>query len=59
MDFYKFRKLDYILFYLIISAMFIVQLAELSLKTVIGILAVGIIPALILGTITNFIFRKK
>lgn len=59
MDFYKFRKLDYILFYLIISAMFIVQLAELSLKPVIGILAVDIIPALILGTITNFIFRKK
>lgn len=59
MDFYKFRKLDYILFYLIISAMFIVQLAELSLKPVMGILVGAIIPALILGTITNFIFRKK
>ena len=59
MNFSKFRKLDYILFYLIISVLFIIQLIELSLAPVIGILIGAIIPALILGTITNFIFRSK
>ncbi|WP_455538008.1 hypothetical protein [Terrisporobacter sp.] len=59
MSFSTFRKLDYVLFYLIISILFIIQLMELSLAPVIGILIGSIIPALILGTITNFIFRKK
>ncbi|WP_434799540.1 hypothetical protein [Terrisporobacter vanillatitrophus] len=59
MNFSKFRKLDYILFYLIISVIFIIQLLELSLTPVIGILIGAIIPALILGTITNFIFKRE
>lgn len=59
MDFSKFRKLDYILFYVIISIIFIIQLYELSLTAVVGILIVSIIPTLILGTVTNFIFKKK
>ena len=59
MNFSKFRKLDYILFYLIISVLFIVQLSELLLTLVVGILIGATIPALTLGTITNLIFKKK
>ena len=59
MNFSKFRKLDYILFYLIISVLFIVQLSELLLTPVVGILIGATIPALPLGTITNLIFKKK
>nr|WP_302887562.1 hypothetical protein [uncultured Romboutsia sp.] len=59
MNFSKFRKLDYILFYLIISVLFIVQLSELLLTPIVGILIGATIPALTLGTITNLIFKKK
>ena len=59
MNFSKFRKLDYILFYLIISVLFIVQLSELLLTPVVGILIGATIPALTLVTITNLIFKKK
>ena len=59
MNFSKFSKLDYILFYLIISVLFIVQLSELLLTPVVGILIGATIPALTLGTITNLIFKKK
>lgn len=59
MNFSKFRKLDHILFYLIISVLFIVQLSELLLTPVVGILIGATIPALTLGTITNLIFKKK
>ena len=59
MRFSNFRKLDYILFYLIISVLFIVQLSELLLTPVVGILIGATIPALTLGTITNLIFKKK
>ncbi|MDU2196895.1 MAG: hypothetical protein E7E21_00515 [Peptostreptococcaceae bacterium] len=59
MNFSKFRKSDYILFYLIIAVLFIVQLYEFSLISIIGILIGATIPALILGTITNFIFKRS
>ncbi|WP_434799510.1 hypothetical protein [Terrisporobacter vanillatitrophus] len=59
MNFSIIRKLDYILFYIIISALYTIQLTELSLKLVLGILIVATIPALILGTITNFIIKKN
>ena len=59
MNFSKFRKLDYILFYLSIAVLFIVQLSELLLTPVVGIFIGATIPALTLGTITNLIFKKK
>ena len=59
MNFSKFRKSDYILVYLIIAVLFIIQLYEFSLISIIGILMGATIPALILGTITNFIFKNK
>ncbi|CEO26483.1 hypothetical protein [Paraclostridium sordellii] len=55
----KFRKLDYIIFYLIFSGMFIIQLMEVSFLTIIKILISSIIPSLIFGTLTNFIFKGK
>lgn len=59
MNFSKFRKLDYILFYIITSVIFIIQLTKLEASLVIGILVGATIPALILGTITNFTFKNK
>ncbi|MEG0051166.1 MAG: hypothetical protein RR712_03225 [Terrisporobacter sp.] len=59
MYFSEFRKLDYISFYIIIAILYIIQLPELSLSPVIGILIGSTIPTLILGTITNFLFKKK
>lgn len=59
MNFSKFRKSDYILFYLVIVVFIIAQLYEFSLISVIGILIGLTIPALILGSITNFIFKKE
>lgn len=59
MKFIEVRKLDYIVFYIFITVTFIVQLMELSLFTIIGIVGFALIPTLILGTITNLIFRKK
>ena len=59
MTFSKFRKLDYILFYLVITVLLIVQLYEFSLISVLGILVGVTIHALILGTITNCIFKSK
>ena len=59
MRFSNFRKLDYILFYLVIAVLFIFQLYEFSLISVVGILFGATIPALILGAVTNFIFKKK
>lgn len=59
MELQEFRKLDYIIIYLIFSGFYIIQLVNLELSIVMGILVVNIIPAIILGTITNLIFRKK
>lgn len=59
MQFSSFRKLDYLIFYLISAIPFIVQLANISLGLIIGILVCSTIPSLILGTITNLIFKKK
>ncbi|MEG2985902.1 MAG: hypothetical protein ACRCYC_14920 [Paraclostridium sp.] len=59
MNFSKFRKLDYLIFYLIIVVLFVMQLTSLSFSHVMGILIGGLIPSLILGTITNLIFKKR
>ncbi|CEQ14627.1 MAG: hypothetical protein ACLUG9_07100 [Paraclostridium sordellii] len=55
----KFRKLDYIIFYLLFAGLFIVQLMEVSFLTIIKILVICIVPSLIFGTLTNFIFKRK
>ena len=55
----KLRKLDYIIFYIFISGMYIIQSSTISVPFIIVILIICIIPALILGTITNFIFARN
>lgn len=55
----SFRKLDYIIFYTIIVFVFIIQLFEVTFGLVAGILVCATIPALILGTITNLLFKNK
>ena len=53
------RKLDYILLYIIIVITFVNQLFEPTMWTVIGIVVCSSVPALILGTISNILFRGK
>ncbi|HSQ88886.1 hypothetical protein [Romboutsia sp.] len=59
MNFSSFRKLDYLIFYIIVVVLFTIQLANILFSPVIGILIGATIPALILGTITNLIFKKR
>lgn len=58
MNFSSFRKLDYIIFYIISVVLPVVQVYNISFNIIIGILILSTIPAFILGTITNLIFRK-
>lgn len=53
------RKLDYIIFYVFFSVSYIVQLVTASISSIVAILLICIMPALILGTLTNSIFKKK
>ncbi len=55
----SFRKLDYMIFYILIILFFVVQLNTPNISGVIAIFLISIITSLILGTITNLIFRKK
>lgn len=55
----SFRKLDYIIFYILIILFFVVQLITPTIKGIIAIFLISIIPSLILGTITNLIFKKR
>lgn len=51
----KVRKLDYIISYLVVLAIFAFNLAVLAqLKEIIVCFIIAFIPALIVGTITNF-----
>ena len=59
MSFSTFRKLDYIVFYIITSVMFITQLTELALMSVIGILIGATIPTLILFVFLTGILLKS
>lgn len=53
------RKLDYIIFYVFFSVSYIVQLVTVSISSIVAILLICTMPALILGTLTNSIFKKK
>jgi hypothetical protein len=55
----KFRKIDYIIFYILVVLFYIMQSMSLTAGIILAIVTVAIIPALILGTITNFIFKKR
>lgn len=55
----KFRKIDYAISYIILSIILIANLINVTLAAIFKILTIIIIPTLILGTITNFIFKKS
>ncbi|CEK37691.1 hypothetical protein JGS6382_10231 [[Clostridium] sordellii] len=55
----KFRKLDYVIFYLLFAGLFSSQLIHTSLFIIYKILVICIVPSLIFGTLTNFIFKGK
>jgi len=56
----KFRKKDYIIFYVITIVIFAINLMNpIKVGSIFGIIIGAVFPALILGTITNFLFKKK
>lgn len=56
----RFRKKDYIIFYVITVMMYAINLiAPVKLGSIFAIVIGAIFPALIFGTITNFLFKKR
>ena len=56
----KFRKKDYIIFYLITVIFYGFNLMfPAKLENVFALFIVAIFPTIILGTITNLMFKKK
>jgi len=56
----RFRKKDYIIFYAIIVVVYLMNLmSPVKLNSILGVFIGPVFPAVILGTITNFIFKKK
>jgi uncharacterized membrane protein YjgN (DUF898 family) len=55
----RFRKKDYIIFYVIVVLFYLVQMIRPNVGSIFTILIVASIPTLILGTITNFLFNKR
>lgn len=57
--FKKFRKRDYIIFFLIDFVIYAVSLINPTLKHWLALMLASALNALILGTATNLIFKKK
>ncbi|PAB57379.1 hypothetical protein [Anaeromicrobium sediminis] len=55
----RFRKIDYMIFSVTAAIFYMCQLHDFTKRAVIGILVISFIQALVLGTITNLLFRKK
>ena len=56
----KFRKRDYFIFYVLIVIMYTSRLmAPVKIQEVLKIVILSILPTVLLGTITNFLFRKR
>ncbi|MGE5627903.1 MAG: hypothetical protein ACM3X7_07270 [Solirubrobacterales bacterium] len=56
----KFRKIDFIIFYIIVILLYGINLIiPIKTKDILTLFIVAILPALILGTISNLIFRKR
>jgi len=54
----RFRKKDYLIFYVIIVTIFVMGLSNVNVGSVLAIVIGAILPSLILGTITNFLFKS-
>jgi hypothetical protein len=58
--FLKFRKIDYMVFYVITAIIYIINMmSPVKVGSILAIFIVAVFPALILGTITNFVFKKR
>jgi len=56
----KLRKKDYIIFYVLSLIMFVLNVMKpVEINVIFIIVIFATFPALLLGTITNFLFRKK
>lgn len=56
----RFRKKDYIFFYVITVILYVLQLVSpVKVGSIFAIFIGAIFPALTLGTITNFLFMKR
>ena len=56
----KFRKIDYFIFYILTLIMYTSSLmAPVKVQAVLALVVFSILPAVLLGTITNFLFRKR
>lgn len=54
----NFRKFDYIIVFIMFAGIYLIQLIELDARAIILILIAAFVVSLILGTITNLIFKK-
>ena len=55
----KIRKQDYVITFFIIFILYGVQLNSIDLKTILTLFIVAVMIAIIIGTITNFVFKSK
>ncbi len=56
----KFRKKDYVIFYAVLVLVFVLNLmSPLKFQHIISILIGAVLPALILGTISNLLIRRR
>ena len=55
----RFRKKDYIIFYVIFVIIFVINLRSPVMGSFLPIVIGTIVPALVLGTITNLLFKRR
>lgn len=56
----KFRKKDYVIFYAVLVLVFVLNvMSPLKFQHIISILIGAVLPALILGTISNLLIRRR
>lgn len=54
-----FRKIDYIISFIVFLTLYLLQLIKYDWKVIILVIIAALISSLIVGTITNIIVRRK
>lgn len=54
-----FRKIDYIISFIVFLTLYLLQLIKYDWKVIILVIIASLISSLIVGTITNIIVRRK
>lgn len=54
-----FRKIDYIISFIVFLTLYLLQLIKYDWKVIILVIIASLISSLIVGTITNIILRRK